>query len=93
MNVSLLACMLGCFSHVRLSVILWTVARQAPLTMGFSRHEYWSGLPCRPHGDLPSQRSDLCLLSLLHCRQVLYQWCHLGSPTMCVKKDFTIYYL
>ena len=31
----------------------WTVARQAPLSMGFSRLEYWSGLPCPPPGDLP----------------------------------------
>ena len=34
------------FSHVQLSVIPWTVAHQAPLSMGFSRQEYWSGLPC-----------------------------------------------
>ena len=32
---------------------LWTVARQAPLSMGVSRQEYWSGLPCPPPGDLP----------------------------------------
>ena len=32
---------------------LWTVDRQAPLSMGFSRQEYWSGLPCLPPGDLP----------------------------------------
>ena len=35
------------------SVTLWTVACQAPLTMGFSRQEYWSGLPCPLPGDLP----------------------------------------
>ena len=34
------------FSHVQLFVTPWTVARQAPLSMGFSRQEYWSGLPC-----------------------------------------------
>ena len=39
--------------HVQLCVILWTVARQAPLSIGFSRQEYWSGLPCPPPGDLP----------------------------------------
>ena len=33
------------FSPVRLSVTLWTMDRQAPLSMGFSRQEYWSGLP------------------------------------------------
>ena len=32
---------------------LWTVTLQAPLSMGFSRQEYWSGLPCPPPGDLP----------------------------------------
>ena len=33
---------------------LWTVALQAPLSMGFSRQEYWSGLPFPPPGDLPN---------------------------------------
>ena len=33
--------------------MLWTVAHQAPLSMGFSRQEYWIGLPCLPPGDLP----------------------------------------
>ena len=35
------------------SVTLWTVARQAPLPVRFSRREYWRGLPCPPPGDLP----------------------------------------
>ena len=39
--------------RVRLFVTLWTVALQAPLSMGFSRQEYWSGLPCPRPGDLP----------------------------------------
>ena len=46
------ACMLSCFSCVRLCA-LWTVACQAPLSMGFSRHAYWSGVPCPPPGTLP----------------------------------------
>ena len=37
---------------IQLIVTLWTVAHQAPLPMGFSRQEYWSGLPCPPPGDL-----------------------------------------
>ena len=41
------------FGCVQVSVILWTVAHQAPLSTGFSRQEYWSGLPCHPSGDLP----------------------------------------
>ena len=47
------ACRLSCFSCVRLFATLWTVACQAPLSMGFSGQEYWSGLPCPPPGDLP----------------------------------------
>ena len=39
------ACMLSHFSHVRLCATLWTAAHQAPLSTGFSRQEYWSGLP------------------------------------------------
>ena len=41
------------FSRVQLFETLWTVAHQAPLSMGFSRQEYWSGLPHPPPGDLP----------------------------------------
>ena len=41
-------------SHVPFFATLWTVARQAPLTMGFSRQEYWSGLPGHPPADLPN---------------------------------------
>ena len=37
----------------RVCVTPWTVAHQAPLSMGFSRQEYWSGLPCPPSEDLP----------------------------------------
>ena len=46
-------CVLSCFSHVWLFVIPWTVAHQAPLSLGFSRQEYWSGLSLPPLGDLP----------------------------------------
>ena len=45
-------CVLSPFSHVRLSVTPWTVPHQAPLFMGFSRQEYWSGLPLTSPGDL-----------------------------------------
>ena len=45
-------CILSLFSRVRLFATLWTVAHQAPLSMGFSRQEYWSALPCPPPGDL-----------------------------------------
>ena len=51
--MSLCACMLSPFSHVQLFVTLWTVALQTPLSMGFSRPEYLTGLPYPPSGDLP----------------------------------------
>ena len=61
------ACVLSRFTHVRLFVTLWTVACQAPLSMGFCKQEYWSGLPFPPPGDLPKvQGSNLHLLCLLH---------------------------
>ena len=47
-----LTCMLSC-SVVSDSATPWTVARQAPLSMGLSRQKYWSGLPYPPPGDLP----------------------------------------
>ena len=47
------AYLLICFSCVRVLMTLWTITHQAPLSMGFSRQEYWSGLPCPPPGDLP----------------------------------------
>ena len=49
-----LMCMLSLFSRVWLFVTPWTIAYQAPLSVGFSRQEYWSGLPCPPPGDLPN---------------------------------------
>ena len=49
----LCVCMLSCFSHVQLFATLWTIASQDPLSMGFSRQEYWSGFPCPPPGHLP----------------------------------------
>ena len=44
---------LSCFSGDRLFVTPWTIARQAPLSTGFSRQEYWSVLPCPSPGDIP----------------------------------------
>ena len=47
-------CVLSRFSLVQLLVTLWTVAHQAALSMGFSRQENCSGLPCPPPGDRPN---------------------------------------
>ena len=52
--VCVCVCMLSHLSCVQLFVTLWTVACQAPLSMGFSRQEHWSGLLCPPPGDLPN---------------------------------------
>ena len=62
------------------SVTPWTVACQTPVSKGFSRQEYWSGLSCPSPGDLSHPRIEP--ISLYVCcigRQVLYHSCHLGS--------------
>ena len=64
-------CMLSRFSCVQLFVIPWTVVRQAPLSMGFSRQEHWSGLPSPPPGDLLTQGFYPCLLHPLHWHWLL----------------------
>ena len=46
--------MLSYFSRVQLFVTLWTVALQAPLSMGFPKQEYWRGLSFPSPGDLPN---------------------------------------
>ena len=52
--------------------------RHAPLSMGFFRQEYCSGLPCPPPGDLPNPGIEP--RSLPHCRRILYHLSHQGSP-------------
>ena len=56
-------CMLSHFSHVQLFATLWTIACQAPLSMGFFWQEYWSGLPCPPPEDLPNPGIELVSLT------------------------------
>ena len=65
----------------------WTVARQALLSMGFFRQEYWSGLPIPPQGDLPNSG----IKTASPVSPALYRWIldllsHRGSPYiyMCV---------
>ena len=67
--ISMCACMLSRFSGVWLFVTLWRVAHQAPLSMGFSRQEYWSGLPRPPPGDLPDPGIKL-LIKHIHTLRV-----------------------
>ena len=58
-------------SRVQFLAAPWTVARQDPRSMGFSRQEYWSGLPCPPPGDLPDPGIKLTSVSCIG-RWVLY---------------------
>ena len=51
--VCVCVCVLSRFSHVRFFATTWTITSQAPLSMGFSRQEYWSRLPCPSLRDLP----------------------------------------
>ena len=67
-------------SCVWLFVTPWTVAHQAPLSKGFPRQEYWSGLPFPSPGDLPGLGLNLCLLYLLHWQADSLPLSHQGSP-------------
>ena len=58
----------------------WTVAWQVPLSMGFSRQEYWSGFPF-PSPEVPTQELNP---GLLHCRQILYWLSYEGSHELLI---------
>ena len=72
--------MLSHLSFVRLFVTPWTVAHQVALFMGFSRQEYWSGLPFPSPEDLLNTGIEPPI-SYISCigRQFLYHWRHLGA--------------
>ena len=77
--VSVQACMLSC---IQLFATTWTLARQAPLCMGFSRQGYWNRLPFSTPGDLPHQRLNPLLISWVTCVGRLFffkRLSHLGS--------------
>ena len=88
-------CVVSHFSCVQLCATLWILACQAPLSMGFSRQEYWNGLPFPPPGDLADLGiKPASLLSNLHWQLGLYYWCHLGvyaHMCMCVNVCVYIY--
>ena len=69
------------FRHVGLFVTPWTVACQTPLSVGFSRQEYWSRLPCPHPGDLPDPGTEHMAPAspaLQTCSLLLRYW---GSPS------------
>ena len=76
--------MLNSFVHAQLFVTLWTVAHQAPLSMGFSRQEYWNGLPCPPPGDLPDPGIEPAFPVPLEFQLDSLLLSHQGSPLVCL---------
>ena len=72
-------CVLSHFSHVQLFATLWTVAHQAPLSMGFSWQEYWSGLVFHSPEDLSNPRIEPSS-PVSPALQIPYPLGHLGSP-------------
>ena len=74
--------MLSCLSCIQLFATLGATARQAPLSMKFSRQEYWSVLPCLPPGDLfLTQGLNPFLLRLLHWQAGSLPLAPPGKPT------------
>ena len=65
-------------SHVQFFATPWTVAHQAPLSMGFSRQEYQSGLPFPASGDPPQPGDQTHVLCLLHWQVDSLLLCHLS---------------
>ena len=89
-SVCVCACVCVCvcvraqsLSCIQLFATPWTVAHQAPLSMGLSWPEYWSGLPFVPLGDLPDPGVNPHLLQLLHWQVDCLPPSHLGSPFLC----------
>ena len=73
-NIYVCVCVISCFSCVQLHATLWILACQAPLSMGFSRQEYWNGLPCPPPVNLPDVGiKPASLLFNLHWQSGLYR--------------------
>ena len=79
-------------SHGQLFVTPWTVARQAPLSMEFSRQAYWSGLPFPTPGDLPDQKDNKNVshnvmnvkMGALRCELSDWEISQVFSATRCV---------
>ena len=89
------ACMLSSFSGVGLFVTLKTIACQAPLSMGFSRQEYWSGLPSPLPGDLlhpgtePSSLMSAALAGRFFTTSATWEAPKLAHVH--IKKEFKVY--
>ena len=69
-------------NRVQLFVIAWTVASQAPLSMGFSRQEYWSVLPFSPPGDYPNPGIESMSPVSPALADGFFMLSHMGSPLL-----------
>ena len=81
-------CVLSHFNRVQLFVTPWAVARQASLSMGFSRQDYWSGLPFPPPGDLPNAGMELALAGGLFTSSATQQS---PGPSYCCRYYFILF--
>ena len=73
-------CVQSLSHHVPFFVTLWTGAHQALLSMGFSGHEYWRGLPFHPPGVFSDPGIEPTSPASLHCRWILYRWATREAP-------------
>ena len=79
------ACVLSYFSCIRFLATWWTVAQQVPRSMGFSRQEYWSGLPCPHPDDVPDPGIEpASLLDPLHWQMASLPLAPSGNPLVCM---------
>ena len=80
-HIWVMCSVLSHFSHVWLSATLWTMAHQAPLSMGFSRQEYWNGLPF-PSPVIKYEVSEVKLLSHVWLFETLWTVAYQAPPSM-----------
>ena len=80
-------CVLSCFSCAWLFLTLWTIAHQVPLSMGFSRQEYWSGLPCLVLAEFSQPRDQTHISCVSYTgRQILYHCATWGFLELLTRK-------
>ena len=77
------------FSHVWLFVTLWIITCQAPLSIGFSRQEYWSGLPCPSPGNLPNPGIELMSLMSLRLASSVFTTSTTWD-TLLIENEYTV---
>ena len=94
-RVCVCVCVCVCVSHSVVSNSLQP--HGVPLSRGFPRQEYWSGLPCSLPGNLPDPGIEpMSPASLLHCRWILYCWANGGAPSrdlLYSKGNYTKYFV